>query len=154
MNAVAKRYPIALNVLVIAVTIVFVSVVLLVGRATAEPRIELFIGSSAPETFVATRAVTVDDNAATLQAQNAARLNTPEVFLNDPTVSRDVQTNLRSILGAVALNAFDDSDPEEPGGQAPVGTTTSAAPGEESTTTALTLGSSSGSSVISENDRI
>lgn len=122
MSALARRYPIALNVLVIAVTIVFVSLMLLVGRATAEPEVEIFVGSTAPETFIATRAITVNDDAATLQLQNAARLNTPEVFTIDPTVSRDVQTNLRTILGAVALNAFDNSPPDEPGGDAPVGT--------------------------------
>ncbi len=139
MNAVARRYPIALNVLVIAVTIVFVSLVLVVGRATAEPRIELSVGEPAPQTFTATRAVEVDDEAATEKLREEAVLNTEQRFSIDPTVSRDVQTNLRTLLGFVELNAFEDPDEgadfEEPGGP-PQSPTTSGVPDEETTTTA------------------
>lgn len=105
----AKRYPIALNALVIAVTIVFVSVALVVGRAAAEEPIELVVGQPAPQTLTAARFVEIEDEDATARARELARTNEETVFEIDPAAAISVNANLESLFLAIEDGAFDRS---------------------------------------------
>lgn len=107
--SIAKRYPIALNALVIAVTIVFVSLALVAGRAQAEEPIELAVGQTAPQTLVANRFIEIEDVAATERERQLAIDNTPRVFEINPTAAIEVEANLTSLFLAIEDGAFDRS---------------------------------------------
>lgn len=77
---VFKRYAIPLNLLVIAVTIVFVGAALVVGRGGPAPVVEVFPGVQSPEDYFATQTIDVEDVAATEAAKEAARQNTPTEY--------------------------------------------------------------------------
>jgi putative nucleotidyltransferase with HDIG domain len=81
--SVFRRHPVILNVLVIAVTIVFVAVALLVGRGEAVEPPVLVVGQPAPQTFIATEQVAVVDEAATANETELARLNVETVRARD-----------------------------------------------------------------------
>ncbi len=81
--SVFRRHPVILNSLVIAVTIVFVAVALLVGRSEAVEPPVLVVGQPAPQAFIATDQVTVIDEAATATEKELARLNVPTVRTRD-----------------------------------------------------------------------
>lgn len=111
----SERYPVLLNVLVIAVTIVFVSLALVVGRATAAETYELVVGQEAPETLTATRFIEIVDQAATERERQIARNNTPAEFKIDPAVDLEVNANLNALFLAIEDGAFDRSGlPAEP----------------------------------------
>ncbi|MCP4303770.1 MAG: HDIG domain-containing protein [bacterium] len=75
-----RRYAIPMSLLVIAVTIVFVGTSLVVGRAVAPPSVVVEPGLESPETYQATRTITVVDDAATSAAKERARLSVHSVF--------------------------------------------------------------------------
>ena len=89
-----RRYAIPLNILVIAVTIVFVGASLVVGRAVAAPAVEIAAGLASPEDYVADRAWEVVDDDATAAAKNAARTNTPSEYSIDPDIMRGVRNDI------------------------------------------------------------
>ncbi len=113
MSRITTRYPIALNVLVIAVTIVFVSVVLVFGRAEALPTYELVVGGTAPETLTASRFIAIPDQAATEQERTLARNNTETQFAINPQVAIEVGFELASLFSEIEEGAFDRTPPEE-----------------------------------------
>ncbi len=145
MSSFSQRYPYVLNALVIAVTIVFVAVALVVGRATAAEPIELREGDIAPITFVASREVEVVDEIATNQARERAVNNTPAVYTIDPTRKTSVKGDLARFFDAIKDAAFDESAIPEPDPTTTTTTTTTTVPpdeegepGEETTTTTTT----------------
>ncbi|MCP3973659.1 MAG: HDIG domain-containing protein [bacterium] len=113
MTSIAKRYPITLNVLVIAVTIVFVSVVLVFGRAEAPPTYELVVGGTSPETLSATRFIAIPDEAATERERELARINTEVQFKVDPQVRFDVINDLSFLFSEIEAGAFVRPSPDE-----------------------------------------
>ncbi len=66
-----RRYAIPLNLLVIAVTMVFVGASLVVGRAAAAPPVDIAAGLPSPEDYIATRTIEITDES----ASNPARRN-------------------------------------------------------------------------------
>ena len=106
----AERYPVLLNVLVIAVTIVFVALSLVVGRARAGETLELEVGDIAPETMLAPRDAPVEDEAATEREREIARNNVPTEFKIDPLVAIEVENRLDAFFRDVEDGAFEPSD--------------------------------------------
>ena len=105
MNAL-RRNPVVLNLLVIAVTIVFVALALTLGRPGPEPAIQLAEGQPSPQQFLATGPVEVVDEAATEQAREQARRNVDTVRQTDveaeQVVARDITALFIQVAGAAA----------------------------------------------------
>lgn len=123
------RATFALNVLAVSLTIVLVAVALVVGRAEAEPALQLEVGDLAPETFIATRFISVVDQAATQAARDSAAANTATEFAKEPFVDNNVRNDVRELFQSVRDVAFDPNaaPPEDipvPTTQAPEVTTT------------------------------
>ncbi|MGA9594825.1 MAG: hypothetical protein WBV06_01600, partial [Acidimicrobiia bacterium] len=97
-----RRYAIPLNLLVIAVTIVFVGAVLVVGRAGAAPAVVVKVGSPSPAQYVATQTINVDDDAATAEARQQARLAEASVWKIDGTVLTGVRRRFAAFFDELA----------------------------------------------------
>jgi putative nucleotidyltransferase with HDIG domain len=89
------------NGLVIALTIVLVGVSLTLGRAEAEPAIELSVGDPAPETYTANAFVQVLDEAATETARQRAALQVPATYRIDTLVRSRVEGQIRQFFNDV-----------------------------------------------------
>ena len=89
-----RRYAIPLNLLVIAVTIVFVGASLVVGRAVAAPAVEIAAGLPSPEDYIATRTVDIVDVEATEAEKESARLTTPVKYSINTTVLGGVRSRI------------------------------------------------------------
>lgn len=114
-----KRFAIPLNLLVIAVTIVFVAMALVVGRAEGAPVVTLTVGDPSPQDYQATRTVTVDNEAATAREKELARIQVPTQYKIDPAV----KTNVRGAISGFFSNLRDLSTlTEEEAGLAAAGT--------------------------------
>ncbi len=100
MSRFIKR-PILVNGLVIAMTIVLVGITLTVGRAEAEPAIDLAIGDPAPETYRANAFVQVLDETATAAARERAANQVPAVYRIDPLVRSRVEGQIRQFFNDV-----------------------------------------------------
>lgn len=87
-----RRYAIPLNLLVIAVTIVFVGAALVVGRGGPAPEVNIAPGVASPEDYFATQTINVPDIAATEANKEAARQNTPTEY----SVNLDLVSGVRS----------------------------------------------------------
>ena len=139
MRTFTRRFPILLSILVIAVTIVFVALALVTGRAVGAEAPVVEIGRLAPQDFVATGRIEVVDDAATEAERNRARINTPDVYTIDPTVKPAVNADLLGFFAAIRGAAFE--EPQEPlpttttSSEPPITTTTEATGGDDSTTT-------------------
>jgi putative nucleotidyltransferase with HDIG domain len=92
--SIFRRYAIPLNLLVIAVTVVFVGAALVVGRAVAAPTVEVAAGLLSPEDYVATQTIDVEDEAATEAAREAARRNTESKYSINPDVVGGVRNDI------------------------------------------------------------
>lgn len=101
-----RRYAVPLNLLVIAVTIVFVGAALVVGRAAAAPVIQLDVGSRSPQEYKATDFVEVLDEAATSTARDDAELTVRTVFSENPQADGAVQGELQAFLRSVREGAY------------------------------------------------
>ena len=93
-----RRYAIPLNLLVIAVTIVFVGASLVVGRAAAAEPVEIAAGLPSPEDYIATQTIEITDQAATDAAREAARQNTPRVYSINPEVALRVRNDIAAFF--------------------------------------------------------
>lgn len=93
-----RRYAIPLNLLVIAVTIVFVGASLVVGRAAAAEPVEIAAGLPSPEDYIATRTIEIIDEDATTEAREAARRNTPRVYSINPEVALRVRNDIAAFF--------------------------------------------------------
>lgn len=101
-----SRYAIPLNLLVIAVTIVFVGAALVVGRTVAAPDVTVASGLPSPEDYITDRAIEVTDDAATAAARDAARTNTPNAYRIDPEVMRGVRNDISNFFDNLEQLAF------------------------------------------------
>ncbi len=101
-----KRFPVVLNLLVIAVTVVFVALALVVGRAQAEDAPVVQVGQAAPMDFVAPRFISVEDTAATEAARAEAADNVDTVFAIDPLASSSAKNTVRAFFQAIRDAAF------------------------------------------------
>jgi len=95
------RHPALLNVTIIAVTIVLVAATLTLGRADAEPAIQLAVGDAAPETYTASAFVEVLDGAATQAARERAALQVPSEFKIDTLARSRVEGQIREFFNDV-----------------------------------------------------
>ena len=134
MSTFSRRFPYLLNALVIAVTIVFVAVALVVGRAQGADPILLDVGDPSPATFVATRDVRVPDTIATDRERETARQNTPVEYTIDATRKTSVKGDIARFFAEIRNVAFEDVPPPDPDTSPdPIPTTTT------TTTTTTTL---------------
>ena len=106
MNDLAQRYKVPLNVLTIAVAVVFVAMALVVGRSPVEDPIELSLGQPSPQTFVATQRVEIPDDAATQAERARARANVPVVYEDIPGKDAEIRQDILGFLFEVERNAF------------------------------------------------
>jgi putative nucleotidyltransferase with HDIG domain len=89
-----KRHPVPVNLLVIAITMVFVGAALVVGRGGGEPVIQISVGEPSPQDFIATRTIEVSDPAETEAQRQLARNQVKSVWDIDTSVTRDVRQNI------------------------------------------------------------
>ena len=92
-----RRYAIPLNLLVIAVTIVFVGAALVVGREAAAEQPEIAAGLPSPEDYIATQTIEITNEAATAAAKEDARRTTLTQYSVNPEVMRGVRNDISSI---------------------------------------------------------
>jgi len=101
-----RRYAIPLNLLVIAVTIVFVGTSLVVGRAAAAPEVEIAAGLPSPEDYIATQTIEITDEDATTAAKESARLSTPSEYSINPEIMPRVRSDILRFFEDVEDLAF------------------------------------------------
>lgn len=82
------------KVLALALTVMFSAVVLLIGQAEPAPPVRLQAGEVSPETFTATRRVSVPDERATESARNAAVAAVQPVYDTDPEATGAVLASI------------------------------------------------------------
>lgn len=125
-------------------TLVFATLVLMVGRPTAEPPVLLVEGDPAPETFIADGPVSVVDEAATEQARAEAADAVPDFYRTDSqateTVLDSISRFFEDITGGAQPVVIDVDDPDtitppttEPSTTTSEDTTTTTAPGSTTT---------------------
>jgi putative nucleotidyltransferase with HDIG domain len=107
MTNIAERYKVWLNVLTIAVAVVFVAGALVFGRSPREAPIELNVGQTSPQTFVATQRVEIEDEAATATERSRARLNVPVVYELIRGKNSEISNDILTFLFEVESNAFE-----------------------------------------------
>lgn len=133
----------AFRVLILALTMVVVSLVLVLGRATAEPPIQLVVGQPSPETFMATEQIEVEDEAATEFQREVARNSVAAQYRTAPEADISVRSEI-ALFFSRARAASEPIPPEEPviipSTTTPEPSTTTSVPaeGEETTTTEAT----------------
>jgi putative nucleotidyltransferase with HDIG domain len=101
-----RRFPVILNLLVIAVTVVFVALALVVGRAQAEEAPVLRVGQPSPQDFVAPRFISIEDTAATEAARALAAASVQTKFSIDPLASNTAKNTVRAFFQAIRDAAF------------------------------------------------
>jgi putative nucleotidyltransferase with HDIG domain len=97
--------PVVLNLLVIAVTIVFVAAALIVGRPQAEEPPTVAVGDIASERVEAPFFIQAVDQEATDEARNRAAINVRPVYFFDPSVNQDVDTQAQRFLAKIENEA-------------------------------------------------
>lgn len=126
----------------LAIAIVFASIALMSGRVSETPPVTLQEGQPAPETFIATRPVTVTDEAATAAERSRAAADVEDIYRIDTQATETVLGAINSFFEDVRTAATpipvvpDDSDSITP--PTTLATTTTAeatTTSEESTTT-------------------
>jgi putative nucleotidyltransferase with HDIG domain len=100
-----RRNALVLNVLVIAVTIVFVATALLVGRPESAEPLALSVGDLAPERVEAPFFITVEDEDATEQARTRAANNVEAIYRLDLSVNREVQIETQRLFAKIDAEA-------------------------------------------------
>jgi putative nucleotidyltransferase with HDIG domain len=101
-----RRYPVILNLLVIAVTVVFVALALVVGRAQAEEAPVIRVRQVSPQDFVAPRFISIPDTVATEEARADAEAGVPTEYAIDPLASNSAKNTARAFFQAIRDNAF------------------------------------------------
>ncbi len=94
----AARTSGTIRAVVLAVTVVFVALVLVAGQGEEVEPVVLQEGQPAPQTFIATSAVQVIDEAATEEERVAAALGVEDVYTADPDASSAVLDSVRDFF--------------------------------------------------------
>lgn len=105
-----RRYAVPLNLLVIAVTIVFVGAALVVGRAGAAPAVVVQVGSPSPADYVANRSIDVQDEAATAAERVAARNTVKSEYSINPGLVTGVRNDIAKFFEDLKRLAVDDAE--------------------------------------------
>jgi putative nucleotidyltransferase with HDIG domain len=136
------RRPWLLRSMVLAVTIVFVALALVVGQGATEPAAALIASRPAPETFVADDFVTVVDEAATEALRDQAEINVSVIREKDLLATSVVLGSITDFFSAVRDAAI---PIEPPAPTDPEPTTTSSASSTSSTSSTSTSTTVAGS---------
>jgi putative nucleotidyltransferase with HDIG domain len=115
----------AVRAVALAVTLVFVAVVLVAGQGEEVEAIVLREGQPAPQTFIATANVSVDDDEATETARAAAAGAVEDVYTADPDAASAVLASVQDFFVNVDRVAQPLEIPDEETGVTPSLTTTS-----------------------------
>jgi putative nucleotidyltransferase with HDIG domain len=123
---------------VIAMTLVFTAVALVLGHADEVEPIQLEEGQPAPVTYTATRQISVVDEIATEQAQNEAAAGVADIYTEDVQATNAVLESIQEFFSNAEATAEPLEIPEEDPGSItpttiPPTTTTTTVP-EETTT--------------------
>jgi len=94
--SIFRRYAIPLNLLVIAVTVVFVGAALVVGRAVAAPTVEIAPGLTSPEDYIAPRPIDIVDETATQIEREAEAFAVQTKY----SVNPDIMPRVRNEISA------------------------------------------------------
>lgn len=105
-----RRYAVPLNLLVIAVTIVFVGAALVVGRAGAAPAVVVQVGVPSPADYVANRSIDVEDVAATAAERVAARNTVKSEYSINPGLVTGVRNDIARFFENLKRLAVDDAE--------------------------------------------
>lgn len=120
----------------LALTIVFTGIVLMVGRAVELPPVSLQEGQPAPETFIATRPVSVLDESETAAARALAAAEVEDIYRPDPQATETVLDAINNFFEDVRTAAIPVAAPiEDPGSITPPTTIPTTTTTEETTTT-------------------
>ena len=147
-----RRYPVILNLLVIAVTVVFVALALVIGRAQAEEPPVIRVRQVSPQDFVAPRFIRINDTVATEAARAEAADRVETVYAINPLASSTAKTTARAFFQAIRDAAFipiEELPPPPPAPIEPIDIPTPTIPPSttappETTTTVLDEGSEPG----------
>ena len=101
-----RRFPVVLNLLVIAVTVVFVALALVVGRAVSDEVPDVVEGSRAEIDYVAPRFIRIEDTAATDDAMELAAVNVPTVYAIDSLATNSAKNTVRAFFQRIREVAF------------------------------------------------
>ncbi len=134
MNLDIKR-PGTIRTMVLAVTIVFTALALLVGRGEAASVAEPVVGEPSPQTFVATAPISIIDSAATEARRAEARNNVQTLYTEDVQATSAVFADLRLFFQRTRAASLPD----------PIITTTTVAPPTTTTTEPPTTTTTEGS---------
>jgi putative nucleotidyltransferase with HDIG domain len=144
MRLTARLSGLVRTVVVVA-TVIFAALLLVVGQGEEAPLVVVEENRPSPETFTATEAVNVTDEAATAAARDAARNAVQPVFSEDPDANEAVLSQIQAFFDDVE-EVSEPIPPEDTEGLLPPDTTegtvaegdTTETTGEESTTTEAT----------------
>lgn len=145
----------AVRAVALAVTLVFVAFVLVAGQGEEVEAVVLREGQPAPQTFIATAGVSVDDEEATEAAREAAAAAVEDVYTADPDAASAVLASVQGFF----LNVDRAAQPlvipdDEPGVTPGVTTTSTTSPqtttSEGTTTTAGTTTTTGGTTTSGE----
>jgi putative nucleotidyltransferase with HDIG domain len=100
------RRPLITNLLIIAITVVFVGVTLVIGRPAAAPATVLAPGDPAPETYFAPRGLQVGDADATEDERELAANNVRAIYETDPLVRSRVEGKIVDLFREVRQAPF------------------------------------------------
>lgn len=119
----------------LALTVVFVAVILIAGQGEEVEAVSLTVGQPAPQTFVATNSVTVDDDKSTEENRAAAAAAVEDVYTPDPQAASAVLASVADFF-ANADRVVQPLDIPDDQGVTPSVTTSTTSP--ETTSTAGT----------------
>ena len=114
------RVSLVLSFLVVAVTAVFVALVLVIGRATIETLPEVNVGDLAPQDYIAPRFISVTDKQATQQARDRVSENVPVIYSIDALATTNAKTTVREFFQAIRDVAFLPAVEMTPSTQSPI----------------------------------
>ncbi|MFH1330155.1 MAG: HDIG domain-containing metalloprotein [Actinomycetota bacterium] len=125
----------AIRTMVLAMTVVFVALVLVTGQGGEVEAVTLEEGQPAPETLSATRSVEVVDETATEAARQAAGREVEEVYAPDVTAASAALRSIQDFFANVDEAARPLEIPDEDPGVVPTVTTTPTTVAETTTST-------------------
>ncbi len=134
-----SRHPSIVRAMVVALTVVFASLALVIGHGTTAEVITPVVGQVSPQTFIADNTLTVEVKAATEREREAAALNVDTVYREDSLATNAVLSAVRLFFQQARTVAEPEAlpvlPPEATTTTAEVPETTVAAEGEEQATT-------------------
>jgi len=144
----AARTSGSVRAVVLAVTIVFVALVLIAGQGEEVEPVVVRQGMPSPQTFIATANVSVKDDAATEAARAAAAAAVDDVYTADPDAASAVLGSIQDFFANADRVATPLEIPDDDPGVTPTVTTTSTTTPE--TTTSEATDTSEGTGTTSE----